>query len=123
MRSLACSVWAVGGVVRKCCCTSYIRRKLVIGLSEFFFSLDIILEIETDLELRWTFQEVEAEVVILKAEADGRTDERKEVRTEDVRADGRTDERTDGRTDGLTDLRREEIGSVWWLARAKLYAG
>ena len=27
--SLACTVWAVGGVVRKCCCTSYIRRKLV----------------------------------------------------------------------------------------------
>ena len=30
--SLACSVWAVGGaVVRKCCCTSYIRRKLVLS--------------------------------------------------------------------------------------------
>ena len=28
--SLACSVWAVGGGgVRNCCCTSYIRRKLV----------------------------------------------------------------------------------------------
>ena len=28
--SLACSVWAVGGGgVRKCCCTSYIRRNII----------------------------------------------------------------------------------------------